>query len=145
MSGPASLLFLAVIPSVVFWPLWALSKGYVLIHKAIISVAVFAISFGVFFLAILFAENVILRTQKGSHHKRGKVVRDEIVSGVLALVLAIYIHWIDLWNWLMTGFFLVGCFISGLGISCLLWGLLDKLLGSEGQSYRGGEIRKYKP
>ena len=143
-SGPATLLFLGVIPVILIYPLWALSKEYVLIHKAIISIAVFAISFGVFLLAIVFGEDAIVRTQKGSHHKRSRVMWDVIVSGVLALVLAIYIHWIDLWNWLMTGLLFVGCFILSVGIGCLLWILLDALLGSKG-SYRGGEIRKYKP
>jgi hypothetical protein len=145
MSGPASLLFLAIIPGIVIWPLWALSKEYALIHKAIISIAVFPISFFVFLLAIVFAEDAIVRTQKGSHYNRGRVFRYKIVSGVLALVLTIYIHLIDLWNWLMTGLFWVGCFISSVGIGCLLFGLVDTLLGSEGQSYRGEEIRKYKP
>ena len=145
MSGPTSLLFLAVIPGIVFYPLWALSKEYVLIHKSIISIAVFPISFFVFLLAIVFAEDAIVRIQKGSHYNRGRVFRYKIVSGVLALVLALYIHWIDLWNWFMTGLFWVGCFISSVGIGCLLWGLLETLLGSAGQSYRDEEIRKYKP
>jgi len=131
---------LAVIPGIVFYPLWALSKEYALIHKAIISIAVFAISFFVLFLAILFAEDAIFRTQKGSHHKRGSVIRDEVVSGVLALVLAIYIHQIDLWNWLMTGFFWMGCFISSVGIGGLIFGLLETLLGSG--SEEKGDVRK---
>ena len=145
ISKTASLLFLVVIPGIVFYPLWALSKEYALIHKAIISITVFTISFFPFFLAILIAEDAILRTPPDGRHKRGSQIPKVVVSGVLALVLAIYIHWIDLWNWLITGFFLVGCFISSVGIGCLVFGLLDTLLGSEGKYCRSEEIRKYKP
>ena len=145
MSGPTSLLFLAVIPGIVFYPLWALSKEYALIHKAIISIAVFAISFFPFFLGIIIAKDAILKTPPDGHHKRGSQIPTTVVSGVLALALAIYIHLIDLWNWLMTGFLGIGCFISSVGIGCLLFGLLDTLLGSEGQSCRSEEVRKYKP
>lgn len=145
MSKGASLLFLVVIPGIVFYPLWDLSKEYALIHKAIISITVFTISFFPFFLAILIAKDAIFGTQPDGRHKQRSQVPTAVVSGVLALVLAIYIHQIDLWNWLITGFFWVGCFISSVGIGCLVFGLLDMLLGSEGQYCRGEETRKYKP
>ncbi|MGD8984518.1 MAG: hypothetical protein PVI53_10860 [Desulfobacteraceae bacterium] len=75
MSKTASLLFLGVIPGIALPLLWVVSNEYALVHKAIISIAVFAISFFGFFLTILLVEDGIVRTHQDGHHKRGIKVR----------------------------------------------------------------------
>jgi hypothetical protein len=129
-SSRASHLFLIVIPGMGAVILWSLSRRYELVEKVVISVGVGGPSLVVFLLIIGGGFIAIGGDDADGRAKRGPLIAGWCISGILASSSGLLVHKIDLWPWLKTGFLLIGCFISPLGIilvPTLLSSLLDQV------------------
>jgi len=123
-----SILFLVVIPGISGSMIWILSQEYELIEQVIISVGVCSVSFLGLLLTIGTGVIAIGGDDDDGKAKKGPLITAWIISGILALFFSVSVHYIDFWGWLMTAFLWIGCFILGLGLSFLIFFLLDSVL-----------------
>ena len=124
-----SMLFLCVVPSIAAVGFWVLSEEYKLVGNIMISVGACGISLFVTLFTIGTVVMTLGGTEADGTYYRGPLITGWVISAILAFVFAILVHHIDLWSWLMTGFFGAGCFISGLGISFLICHIFELVFG----------------